>query len=64
MRNHFNFHVRRRQRHLAAFDLNEQVAQNGQGMPAFNDIDHLGQCFQKNFALETKSHRAILQWVQ
>ena len=53
---HFHFQVGTGQGKLAVLHLDQEVGQNGQGLPAFNHVDDLGQGLEKGFALQSETH--------
>src|SRR5690606_36773045 len=55
-RDHLHFQVGAGQRQLSSRDLGEQVGQHGQGLPAFDDVDHLRERLQEGFALQAETH--------
>src|SRR5690606_31915589 len=53
---HLDLKVGTGQRQLPVLDLYQQVGQHGQGLASFDDVDHLAQRLQENFALQTETH--------
>ena len=53
---HFHFQVGTGQGKLVVLHLDQEVGQNGQGLPAFNHVDDLGQGLEKGFALQSETH--------
>ena len=53
---HLDFEVGAGQRQLAVLDLHQQVGQDRQGLPAFDDVDDLRQRLQEDFALQAETH--------
>src|SRR5690606_41222554 len=43
-------------RQLPVRDLGQQVGQNRQRLPAFDDVDHLRERLQESFALQAETH--------
>ena len=53
---HLHFQVRAGQRELPCAHLHQQVGENREGLPAFDDIDDLRQRLQEDFALQAETH--------
>ena len=59
---HLDFQVGAGQRQLAIAHLHQQVGQNRQGLPSLDDIDHLREWFQEDFALQAETHAVDSPW--
>src|SRR5690606_3008398 len=44
------------QRQLPALDLHQQVGEHRQGLPSFDDVDHLRKRLEEDFALQAEAH--------
>ena len=59
-RDHLDFEIGTGQRDAARIDVDQEVGQHRQRLPAFDDADDLLQTPQKGFPLNAESHVALI----
>jgi len=59
-RDHLDFEIRTRQRNTARIDIDQEVRQHRQRLPALDDTDDLLQTSKEGFPLNAESHVALI----